>query len=239
MPDSYLEEHIAALPENEWRTWSLNSLVLTMLPPRGKILDYGCGSGQLLKRLAKFTNHPLELNGFEISQPLIKQAILNAPDTMNITNQPSLLTTNYFDNIYLLDVIEHIEDDQAVLASLYGTLKPGGRILIAVPAHQSLFHDFDRELGHWRRYDWAELQEKVIAAGFEIEQQRWWNRLGEAVVRYQINHQKERPKTLRAGSRTVAQKIINQALLAWFWLFENRFAPANGLTLIVVACKPN
>lgn len=238
MTDSYLEEHIAALPENEWRTWSLNSLVLQLLPPRGRVLDYGCGAGQLLKRLARLDTTALELNGFEISQPLIKHARLNAPDTKVITDQPSLLTANFFDTIYSLDVIEHIEEDRAALANLYATLKPGGRILIAVPAHQSLFHDFDRELGHWRRYGWAELREKVAATGFTIEQQRWWNRLGEAVVRFQVTHHRERPKTVRSA-QTWTQKLINQLLLGWFWLIENRFAPANGLTLIIVACKPD
>lgn len=237
MTDSYLEEHIAALPENEWRTWSLNSLVLQLLPPRGRVLDYGCGAGQLLKRLANYNSDSLELNGFEISQPLIKHAQQNAPTARRITSETSLLRADYFDTIYSLDVIEHIEDDRAALAALYATLKPGGRLLIAVPAHQALFHDFDRELGHWRRYGWAELRDKIAAAGFKVERQRWWNRLGEAVVRFQVTYHRERPKTLRSN-RTWTQAVINQILLGWFWLVENRFAPANGLTLIIVACKP-
>lgn len=59
---------------------------------------------------------------------------------------------NSFDNLYALNVIEHIEDDTLALANCKKLLKPGGRIIILVPAYQALYNKFDENLFHFRRY---------------------------------------------------------------------------------------
>lgn len=58
-----------------------------------------------------------------------------------------------FDTIVYLDVLEHIEDDRGELARAAQHLKSGGRIVVLSPAHQGLFTEFDRAIGHFRRYD--------------------------------------------------------------------------------------
>lgn len=231
---TYLEDHIAALPENEFRTWSLNSLVLKMLEPTGNVLDYGCGSGQLLKRILK--QDVKKAFGAEVSGSLIKVATQQCPNA-TIFNPLAKKIPKNLDVIYSLDVIEHIENDREVLNNFYKSLKPGGKVLIAVPAHQILFSDFDTELGHYRRYEQAELLLKLKDAGFEDIKLRWWNRLGLSVVKYQLAHSKERAKTLRE-QRSFSQILSNSLLLWWFRLVENPIAPGDGLTLIATACKP-
>lgn len=57
-----------------------------------------------------------------------------------------------FDTILYLDVLEHIEDDRAELARTASYLRPGGRVIVLSPAHQLLFSEFDRSIGHFRRY---------------------------------------------------------------------------------------
>lgn len=69
-----------------------------------------------------------------------------------------------YDSILYIDVIEHIEDDKAELSRAFERLKPGGKILIIVPAHNFLFSPFDRAIGHYRRYNTAMLR-KVLPAG--------------------------------------------------------------------------
>lgn len=62
-----------------------------------------------------------------------------------------------FDTLLYLDVLEHIGDDRGELARAARFLRPGGRIVVLAPAHQRLFTEFDRAIGHFRRYDRASL----------------------------------------------------------------------------------
>jgi SAM-dependent methyltransferase len=62
-----------------------------------------------------------------------------------------------FDAILYIDVLEHIADDAAELARARGHLAPGGHLIVLAPAHQFLFSPFDRAIGHYRRYDRANL----------------------------------------------------------------------------------
>lgn len=71
--------------------------------------------------------------------------------------------------VSLLDVLEHIEDDRAFLEIIFRALKPGGHILITVPAHQKLWSDFDVKVGHYRRYKLNQLISILKTVGFEIE----------------------------------------------------------------------
>jgi SAM-dependent methyltransferase len=58
-----------------------------------------------------------------------------------------------FDTVLYIDVLEHIEDDVAELRQAAARLRPGGRLIVLAPAHQSLFSPFDAAIGHHRRYD--------------------------------------------------------------------------------------
>jgi len=73
-----------------------------------------------------------------------------------------------FDVIGLFDVLEHIEDDRAVLKELGKALKPGGGLILTVPQHMFLWGPFDEAGFHKRRYGTRELEEKARAAGFEV-----------------------------------------------------------------------
>ena len=76
------------------------------------------------------------------------------------------------DAVLLLDVLEHVEDDQALLARLRQSPAVGARtrLLVTVPAHQALFGSHDALLGHYRRYAPRELAGRLAAAGFVVEQ---------------------------------------------------------------------
>ena len=72
------------------------------------------------------------------------------------------------DTIIYVNVLEHIEDDENELKAVFDTLADGGHCLIFVPALMSLYGEFDRKVGHFRRYSKRELEEKCRAAGFNI-----------------------------------------------------------------------
>lgn len=65
-------------------------------------------------------------------------------------------------------MLEHIEDDAAVLGQFFSKIRPGGKLLVYVPAFQVLFSSMDTKVGHVRRYTRKELGAKTKAAGFSI-----------------------------------------------------------------------
>jgi hypothetical protein len=87
---------------------------------------------------------------------LAQKAHASLPAAARIVHRQGTLagisTPELFDTIVYLDVLEHIEDDRAELALAAAHLRPGGRVLVLAPAHQSLFSPFDRAVGHFRRY---------------------------------------------------------------------------------------
>jgi SAM-dependent methyltransferase len=72
------------------------------------------------------------------------------------------------DVIVMLNVLEHIEDDVLALKKAFGLLRPGGALVIEVPAGPGLYDDYDRELRHFRRYSAGELRRKLEEAGFSV-----------------------------------------------------------------------
>ncbi|HEY6064630.1 MAG TPA: glycosyltransferase, partial [Thermoanaerobaculia bacterium] len=82
------------------------------------------------------------------------------------------------DTVVCLNVLEHIEDDRTTLANMYEALRPGGRLVLLVPAFASLYGTLDEHLHHFRRYEKAELEEKIREAGFVLEDSRFVNRPG-------------------------------------------------------------
>jgi SAM-dependent methyltransferase len=82
------------------------------------------------------------------------------------------------ETIVAMNVLEHIPDDVGALRDLGGALVPGGRIVLWVPGYPALYGDFDRKVGHVRRYTPATLDAAVRAAGLEVRVCRPINLLG-------------------------------------------------------------
>lgn len=76
---------------------------------------------------------------------------------------------NEIDQVGAFDVLEHIEEDEEVMQSVFRSLKPGGRFYISVPQHQFLWSNIDDYLCHKRRYSRSEMLGKLKQAGFEID----------------------------------------------------------------------
>jgi len=75
-------------------------------------------------------------------------------------------------------VLEHIADDAAMAARWWRALRPGGRLLVYVPAFEMLFSSMDRKVGHHRRYRLGGLRQILAAAGFRVVQGRYADSLG-------------------------------------------------------------
>lgn len=82
-----------------------------------------------------------------------------------------------FDSILFIDVLEHIEDDRGELLQAAARLRPGGHLIILVPAHQALYTPFDRAIGHFRRYDRGSL-DAVAPSGLVKVRSRYLDSVG-------------------------------------------------------------
>jgi 2-polyprenyl-3-methyl-5-hydroxy-6-metoxy-1,4-benzoquinol methylase len=82
------------------------------------------------------------------------------------------------DCVYTMNVLEHIEDDRAMLGDIHDKIRPGGRLIIYVPAFNILYGKMDELVGHFRRYRRDDLVEKVKAVGFAVEKARYVDSLG-------------------------------------------------------------
>lgn len=83
-----------------------------------------------------------------------------------------------FDSVVCLNVLEHIEDDVAALRRIHSQLRPGGRVVLVVPAIQAIYGELDRAIHHFRRYERESIEECLRAAGFEIDHLSSFNALG-------------------------------------------------------------
>lgn len=83
-----------------------------------------------------------------------------------------------FDSVLYINVLEHIEDDRAELRRAFDALKPGGHLVIFVPALAWLYSDFDRQIGHFRRYTTKGLRELVTDVGFGVCQAGYFDIAG-------------------------------------------------------------
>lgn len=148
---------------------------LIELPDTPRILEAGCGTGGNLGLLSRFgTVHAFEPDG---------EARRNAAGKGDFDVRGGSLPNavpfagEQFDLIAALDILEHVEDDRGSLVELRARLRPGGWMLITVPAFPFLWSRHDERHHHKRRYRRKELIEKLQDAGFELALVTYFNAL--------------------------------------------------------------
>jgi SAM-dependent methyltransferase len=110
-----------------------------------------------------------QVKGIEIDPRPVKMARQRGYDVDQFdATQPMPFEANSFEAVTALDVIEHNQDDLAILADSYRVLKPGGHIIITVPALMWLWSHNDDINAHVRRYTAAELKQKLAQTGFTV-----------------------------------------------------------------------
>jgi SAM-dependent methyltransferase len=135
------------------------------------------------------------------------------------------------DSILYVNVLEHIEDDRGELEMIRETLVPGGRCFIFVPALMSLYGEFDRKIGHFRRYSRAEIEEKCIAAGFRILVSKYFDFAG--ILPWWIKYKLLKSDSLESGAVTLYDKIA----VPFVRVFERFVTVPSGKNLILVVEK--
>ena len=145
------------------------------LPEGAHILEIGCGTGHNLPMLSGFGS----VDAIEIDPAARAIASKRLGKPVGAAPLPELpgVPRAVYDLVAVLDVVEHIEDDVAALAAMATCLKPGGKILIAVPAHRWMWSAHDTVNHHHRRYSKKTLVAAIEAAGLKPAKLGYFNSL--------------------------------------------------------------
>jgi SAM-dependent methyltransferase len=144
------------------------------LPPDARLLDAGCGSGRTLDELAAYGR----ASGIDISPDAVTVARQRGHDDVQVAAIEDMpFDDDTFDVVTCLDVVEHTPDDRATLAELLRVTRPGGLLLVTVPAYQSLWSRHDEVNLHYRRYDRTSLRAAAGAAGWSVVSDTHFNAL--------------------------------------------------------------
>jgi SAM-dependent methyltransferase len=201
----------------------LLGLVLPLARRAKRVLDFGAGSGTFAR--------PLSAQGVDV--------IAVEPDAQLRAGLPghayadiAQIPDGAVDLAYSFNVLEHIEDDAAALAQLRRVLKPGGRLLLYVPAFMVLYTEMDRRIGHLRRYRKQPLKRLAERCGFTVEDVRYADSLGYlAALAFRVAG----PRDGALSARAV--KLYDRCVFPLSRLLDRGLDPLIGKNLILRATK--
>jgi len=174
-------QQMAELDDRHWwyraRREILSDLIRreTRLPAGAKILEIGCGTGHNLAMLGQFGH----VDGIELddearalSEERLGRKVMNArlPELAGVPD-------THYDLIGAFDVIEHIDDDGGAVAAIANKLKPGGKFIMAVPAHQWMWSAHDVANHHKRRYSKRTLRNLIEKSPLKLDKLGYFNSL--------------------------------------------------------------
>lgn len=174
-------QQMAELDERHWWYRARRQVLAELIrrearpPANANILEIGCGTGHNLAMLGQFGHvDGLELDGEAraLSERRLGRAVMSAP-LPELAGVPE----RHYDLIGAFDVIEHIDDDRAALASIAARLKSGGKFVMAVPAHQWMWSAHDVVNHHKRRYSKRRLRQLIDGSPLELLKLGYFNSL--------------------------------------------------------------
>lgn len=194
---------------------------------RGKVADFGAGTGlfaslwrQRATQVTCIEPDP------ELRRRLAAQGFVTAEGAAAIADASQ-------DFIYTLNVLEHIDDDRAAVRELHRMLKPGGRLLVYVPAFPVLYSAMDRKVGHLRRYRREALVQLLREGGFTVEDSAYADSLGFFVsLLYRFVGSKD------GGISLPALLLYDRAVFPVSRLLDRLFGRLVGKNVFAVAVRP-
>jgi SAM-dependent methyltransferase len=247
MAEDILVDLAAIVHQHPW--WHARAkLTLDLLErlgvrPPAQILDAGCGWGVTLEALE---NRGYRVTGMDISRRALER--LDRPGRALVQadlTKPLERAAPNCDAVLALDVIEHLDDDGAAVRRMGALVRPGGVVIVSVPALPDFFTEFDAIQGHRRRYQPESLGAAFAGSGLELERIFWWGRWLVPALRRQRSKSKAR-------SGESAAEVYRRYLklppwpLSWVaqlaFMLENRPALQGslgiGTSLFAVARRP-
>lgn len=205
----------------------------------GNILEIGSGIGNISRFFLK-DGAEISLSDFDAGYlPRLKTRFekydnlkgvyrIDLSDEKLETSHPGLV--GKFDTVFALNVVEHIENHALALQNMNKLLRPGGKVIILVPAFQSLYNGFDEQLGHFRRYRTGTLKNILESAGFKVSHSRFFNSI--AILGWFFSGNILRERIIPGGQMRFYDKLVP----VWkvIDLFTKKFV---GISIIQVGEK--
>jgi SAM-dependent methyltransferase len=201
-----------------------------------RVLEVGCGIGTYTAEMAVGSR---KIVAMDMERAFVDEAARRLGQHPNVelicgdATRADLPNTDgaAFDTVVLLDVLEHIEDDVALLSRLRSRLRPGGQLILKVPAMPSLYSPMDEAIGHWRRYDRRGLTEVISRAGLEVA--RIWSFNAAAVPGWWWNG-----RVLKRRSPPQEQVALYNRLVPVLRPLDRLARLFCGISLLAVARRP-
>jgi SAM-dependent methyltransferase len=174
-------QQMAELDDRHWWYRARRRIIADLIrreakpPSDARILEIGCGTGHNLAMLSGFGHvDGLELDdeARALSEQRLGRSVLSSP-LPELAGVPE----RHYDLVGAFDVIEHIDDDEAALASIGTRLKPGGKLVMTVPAHPWMWSAHDVVNHHKRRYSKRSLRKLIDASPLQLERIGYFNSL--------------------------------------------------------------
>ncbi len=144
------------------------------VPHDARLLDAGCGSGRTLDDLARLGT----VSGVDLSPDSVAAARARGHEDVRVAAVEELpFDDATFDVVTCLDVIEHTPDDRRTLTELRRVTRPGGVLIVTVPAHPRLWSGHDVVNRHFRRYRRRDLRAAAVGAGWDLQLDTYFNSL--------------------------------------------------------------
>ena len=199
-----------------------------------KVIEIGAGAGtfsELLLRINRISKLILFEPGANLF-PLLQEQFGDNPRVrlqscsfdLSVLDEPA-------DSVVLVNVLEHILDDNALLLQIRQSLRPGGHVLLFVPALEWNYGSLDKAFEHHRRYSKPVLRKKLERAGFRVEHARYVNFLG--IASWFLAGRVLRQKTLRPSQ----VRWYDRWIIPWSFKLERMWEPPVGQSLVAVAVK--
>ena len=217
---------LAALESGDHYNAFLTDLVRRSAGQVKELIDFGAGVGTFARRLRR--------EGYEVVciEPDARQRQRLINEGFEALSAIDPLPDNAGSFVFALNVFEHISEDASTVAKLWKKLRPGGVVLIYVPAFNFLWSSLDDQVKHYRRYTKRSLRQLVEQAGFSIEELRYADALGFlAALGF---------GTLRHSAATITPRSVtfyDRWLFRPSRLLDRLFHPFFGKNVYVIARK--
>jgi 2-polyprenyl-3-methyl-5-hydroxy-6-metoxy-1,4-benzoquinol methylase len=221
---------------NKFNKWMYNTIKPFC---KGEILEIGSGIGNISKYFLE-DNFKIQLTDIRVGycnklqETFGYNSNLLGVECIDLTDE--LFDTKYsnhfnkYDTVFALNVVEHIHDDSLALRNCKRLLTDGGKLIILVPSYQSLFNQFDIELGHYRRYTKKSLVNVFQKAGIKVVDKQYFNMIG--ILGWYYSGSIIKRKTIPKG-----QMSVYNTLVPIFKIIDKITFNSIGLSTIVVGKK--